>query len=50
MWNGIALAPREHTPALTLGASQLTLVGALARKPLGQSSLNSLCIHDLQPT
>ena len=24
-----ALAPREHTPVLTLGASQLTLVGAL---------------------
>ena len=43
MWNGIPLAPREHTPALTLGASQLTLVGALARKPLGQSSSNSLC-------
>ena len=47
MWNGIPLAPREHTPALTLGASQLTLVGALARKLLGQSSSNSLCIHDL---
>ena len=47
MWNTIALAPREHTPALTLGASQLTLVGALARKPLGQSSSISLCIHDL---
>ena len=43
MWNGIALAPREHTPALTLGPSQLTLVGALTRKPLGQSSSNSLC-------
>ena len=38
MWNGIALAPQEHTPALTPAPSQLTLVGALARKPLGQSS------------
>ena len=47
MWNGIALACQEHTSALTLGASQLTLVGALTRKPLGQSSSNSLCIHDL---
>ena len=43
MWNGIALACREHTSALTLGASQVTLVGALTRKPLGQSSSNSLC-------
>ena len=25
-----ALAPQEHTPVLTLGASQLTLVGALS--------------------
>ena len=47
MWNGIALAPREHTPALTLGASQLTLVHALTRKPLGQSSSNSLCLRVL---
>ena len=47
MWNSIALAPREHTPALTLGASWLTLVHALTRKPLGQSSSNSLCIRDL---
>ena len=43
MSNGIALAPREHTPALTLGPSQLTLVGALTRKLLSQSSSNSLC-------
>ena len=43
MWNGIALACREHTSALTLGASWLTLVGALTWKPLGQSSSNSLC-------
>ena len=47
MWNAISVAPREHTPALTLGPSQLTLVGALTRKLLGQSSSNSLCIHDL---
>ena len=47
MWNSIALAPREHTPALTLGASWLTLVHALTRKLLGQSSSNSLCIRDL---
>ena len=43
MLNGIYLAPREHTTALTLGTSQLTLVDALTRKPLGQSSSNSLC-------
>ena len=43
MWNGIPLAPREHTLALTLGPSQLTLFGALARKLVGQSSSNSLC-------
>ena len=47
MRNGIALAPREHTPALTLGASRETLVHALTRKPLGQSSSNSLCHRDL---
>ena len=43
MLKSIALEPLEHTPALTLGSSQLTLVGALTRKPLGQSSSNSLC-------
>ena len=47
MWNGIALAPREHTPALTLGASRETLVHALTRKPLGQSSSISLYHRDL---
>ena len=47
MWNGISVAPWEHTSALTLGPSQLTLVGALTRKPLGQSLSNSLCFHDL---
>ena len=41
MWNTIALAPQEHTPALTLGASQLTPVGALARNRL----VNLLQIH-----
>ena len=43
MRNGIALAPWEHTSELTRGPSQLTLVGALTRKPLSQSSSKSLC-------
>ena len=42
MWNSIALAPQEHTPALTLGASQLTLVGPLTQKWHSQSPSNSL--------
>ena len=45
MWNSIALAPQKHTPALTLGASQLTLVGPLTQKWHGQSPSNSLCPH-----
>ena len=35
IWNGISLALQEHTLALTLGTSELTLVDILTQKLFG---------------
>ena len=45
MWNSIPLAPQEHTPALTLGASQLTLVHARGVGSLKRLNLHNHAVH-----